>query len=376
MSRQLVILSVAILALVAVASIPGLDAVRLSTRFTPARDRRVTRLLHRAIIVHLALTIASGCAVMIATEAGWRPAIAFLIALPLARLIGDRLRLAGSASSRILSLLLAPVDGAALLIGWACAPLFADSGRGFSPSTSSGSRAEAYEQVLELTQKTVERVMVPRSETTWLPAQARMPEILDTIRRRPHSLYPVFEGDFESLIGMIHLVDLATPRRQDARAADLARPAVVVPETVLCDDLVTRMRREGFEAAIVVDEFGGMAGLVTLQDLLELLVGELVSEHEGAPARVLRLGDGSIQVDGTVRVEELEESLGLTLPEGEYETIAGLYLQRAARIPVAGEWLEVDGMRIEVVGADDRRIRTLRISRVAPASAKGGGRIA
>lgn len=225
-----------------------------------------------------------------------------------------------------------------------------------------GSPGDAYEQVLELTQKTVERVMVSRSEIAWLPAHATIPEILDTVRRRPHTLYPVFDGDFEHLIGMVDLVDLASPRPAGTRADQLARPAVVVPETVLCDDLIRRMRREGFEAAIVVDEFGGMAGLVTLQDLLELLVGELVSEHEGAPARFVRLDDGSIQVDGTVRLDELEAALGIPLPGGEYETIAGLYLDRAARIPVPGEWLEVDGVRIEVIGADDRRIRTVRVS--------------
>jgi Mg2+/Co2+ transporter CorC len=374
MTRDLAILSLAVLALVAVASMSVRDAMRLPTRFAAVRDRKVIRLLHRTLVVHIALTAAAGCAVVVCTEAGWRATVVFLIATALARTLGNGIRLAGTTPSRVLSLLLAPIDGLALLIGWACTPLFANGREGREPGPPSGSPAEAYEQVLELTQKTVERVMVPRSETTWLSAKATIPEILDTVRRRPHTLYPVFEGDFESLVGMIDLVDLATPSVVGTRAGRLARPAVVVPETVLCDDLIIRMRREGFEAAIVVDEFGGMAGLVTLQDLLELLVGELVSEHEGAPARFVTLDDGSIQVDGTVRLDELEEVLGVPLPEGEYETIAGLYLQRAARIPVPGEWMEVDGVRIEVIGADDRRIRTLRVSLVSPAGAKGGGR--
>ncbi len=374
MTRDLTILSLAVLALVAAASMSGGEAMRLPTRFAAVRDRKIVRLLHRTLVIHIALTAAATCAVIVCTEAGWGATILFLIATALARALGDRIRLDRGAPARVLSLLLAPIDGLALLIGWACAPLFANGGTGPHPGPPSGSPAEAYEQVLELTQKTVERVMVSRSETAWLRAQATTPEILETVRRRPHTHYPVFEGDFESLVGMIDLVDLAAPRGSGARAGHLAHPAVVVPETVLCDDLIVRMRRERFEAAIVVDEFGGMAGLVTLQDLLELLVGELVSEHEGAPAKFVRLDDGSIQIDGMARLDEVEEALGSHLPEGEYETIAGLYLQRVARIPVPGEWIEVDGIRIEVIGADDRRIRTLRVTLTSPAEAKGGGR--
>jgi Mg2+/Co2+ transporter CorC len=374
MTRHLVVLVVAALALVFFAAISVRNATRLPTRFAAMRDRKTLRLLHRTLVVHIAMTGAAACAVVVCTETGWRAMTGFLIAAALARILGDRARLAGAGSSKVISLLLAPVDGLALLISWALSSLFANGTEQVDPAPPSGSPAEAYEQVLELTQKTVERVMVPRSEVAWLPARATIPEILDTVRRRPHTLYPVFEGDFEQLVGMITLVDLAAPRTAGGRAGDFVHPAVVVPETVLCDDLIVRMRREGFEAAIVVDEFGGMAGLVTLQDLLELLVGDLVSEHEAAPPRFLRLDDGSIQVDGTTRIDELEHILGIRLPEGEYETIAGLYLQRAARIPVPGEWMEVDGVRIEVIGADDRRIKALRISLSDAVVGKGGGR--
>lgn len=374
MTRHLVVLIAAALALVFVASISVRDPMRLSTRFAAVRDRKVIRLLHRTLVVHIAVTAAAACAVVACTEAGWRVTVIFLIAIAIARALGNRIRLVGKGASRAVSLLLAPVDGLSLLVGWAFSPFFANWNEGIDEEPPSGSPAEAYEQVLELTQKTVERVMVPRSGIAWLPAQATVPEILDTIRKRPHTRYPVFEGDFEHLIGMIDLVDLATPRPVGTRAGPLARPAVVVPETVLSDDLIDRMRREDFEAAIVVDEFGGMAGLVTLQDLLELLVGEFVSEHEAAPARFVRLDDGSIQVDGTVRLDELEDVLGVPLPEGEYETVAGLYLQRAARIPVPGEWMEIDGVRIDVIGADDRRIRTVRVSLTNAGAGKGDGR--
>jgi len=360
-----VLLAVASIALVFVASMSARIPLRRSHHLADARAETAMRVLHRGLVLHIVLSAAAVCAVVIGTEAGWKAIAIFLAVVALARYLGDRFGRDDPRTARMLALLLAPVDGLALLIGWGSSAGIRRQDRVGTPAAPGGAGTpaeDAYEQVLELTQKTVERVMVPRSEIAWLPSQATIPEILETVRRRQHSRYPVFEGDFEQLVGMLDLVDLALPRPAGMRAADLARPAVVVPETVACDDLIFQMCREHFETAIVIDEFGGMAGLVTLEDLLELIVGELVGEHEAIQVRVRKLDDGSYHVDGTTRIEELEHILGIAFPEGEYETIAGLYLQRSARIPDPGEWVDIDGIRIEVVAADDRRIRTLRVT--------------
>lgn len=189
-----------------------------------------------------------------------------------------------------------------------------------------------------------------------------MGEITETSRHRPHAHYPVFEGDFERLVGMIDLVDLLDEAGAETTAAKLARPAIVVPETIGCDDLLERMRKDRFNTAIVVDEFGGIAGLVTLEDLLEVVVGELIGEHEAVRVRARKASDGSYLADGSLRIDEFEDLFGVSLPEGDYETLAGLFLSRVVRIPEAGERVSIDGLRLEVIEADTHRIRSLKLT--------------
>ena len=372
MNTPALVLMAGTLLLVFVASITVHRPIRPPRRLGGPHEERLVRVLHRSLVVHLAVTAACLGAISAAGVLRWRGVLAWMVALALAAALGDRLGRASRRLSQALSPLVAPVDGVALLLEWALAALRRPGSGPVVPSP--GSSAEAYEQVLELTQKTVERVMIPRSEVAWLYAKATGQEILETVRLRPHSHYPVFEGDFEQLVGTLDLVDLLVPHEASATAGSLARPAVIIPETIGCDDLLDRMQRDRFDAAIVIDEFGGMAGLVTLEDLVELVVGELVGEHEAVPVRIRRMEDGSYLVDGTVRIEEVEDLLGLSLPRGDYETLAGLFLQHEARIPIPGEKLSLGGLRLEVVEADARRIRKFRLVLVPSVTAGEGVR--
>jgi CBS domain containing-hemolysin-like protein len=346
------------LLIVLAASIVAREPIRLARRAGNAHESEATRVFHRGLGTHIAVTLGALTGVIASPLLGARGFAIFAAGLLLCRMLGFAI---GSRSHRLVHLvrpLLAPIDGAAYLADWLLSPLLR---RAAAPEPSESARSVAYEQVLDLTRRTVEQVMIPRSEVIWLRSAARRDEIVETIRRRPHSRYPVFEGDAEQLAGMLELFDLLGSVPPESTAGSLSRAAVVVPETMGCDALLDKMRVERFDTAVVIDEFGGVAGLVTLEDLLEVIVGELTGEHETVPVRVRRMEDGSSLVDATLRLDEFEDVFGIALPEGDYETLAGLFLSRTARIPGPGERIELSGVRIEVAEANERRIRTLRV---------------
>jgi CBS domain containing-hemolysin-like protein len=189
-----------------------------------------------------------------------------------------------------------------------------------------------------------------------MPLRAALAEL----RRAPHALYPAFGESIDQPLGMVRILDLARPDALDRPLGDFVRPASIVPETMKGFDLLEDLCRAPMPAALVVDEFGSMAGLVTVEDLIEVVVGDLVGEHEVVRARVVQLGPDLYRVDGTCRVDEFNERLGPLLPEGEYETVAGLFLDSVGRIPPAGERLVLTGVELEILERNDRRILWLR----------------
>jgi Mg2+/Co2+ transporter CorC len=363
MSRLLWALPAASIALVLLASWAQRAPVRFPRRFAAPEEEGALRTLHRALQIHLAAAAAALALVFAAGTITAGGVATFLLAWLLARGLGFLLAGRRPMAARWFAPLMAPVDGAALLLDWGLSPLLR---RGLQEPPAQGSPEAAYEQVLELSLRTVEQVMVPRSEMAWLQAGAKIEEIQAVLRRRPHSRYPVFQGDFEQLVGMVELVDLLKPIPAGATAANLAHAAVVVPETMLCDDLLDKMQRERFDTGVVVDEFGAIAGLTTLEDLLEVLVGDLTGEHESVPVRVQRLEENVYQIDAALRIDEFEHMFGVPFPEGDYETLAGLYLSQTYRIPAPGEKVTVADVRLEVLQADARRIRLLRVVFLKP----------
>ena len=217
---------------------------------------------------------------------------------------------------------------------------------------------------------TAEDLMTPRVRVEALRTDATVVDLIAASRRTGFSRFPVHEGDLDDVRGVVHVKQVfgvPMDRRSTTRVATLARPVPTVPDTLPADALLERLRGLGLQVAIVVDEYGGTAGIVTMEDLIEEIVGDVRDEHdraEGTPVRPL--GRSGWLVSGLLRDDEVAEATGFRMPEGEYETLAGLVLALLGRIPDVGDEVRVDGWRITVMLMDKHRIADLRLSRVEP----------
>jgi Mg2+/Co2+ transporter CorC len=224
-----------------------------------------------------------------------------------------------------------------------------------------GDSAEALEQVKDLGRRRVAEVMVSRSEMDALEAGATVEDWARTVERRRRSRYPVYQEHLDRILGMVTVRDLLASRSPEERVERYARPVLFVPETKRCDDLIRELWHRGEHLAVVVDEYGGVAGLVTREDLLEILVGELLEEATERGPRLFQVGPGEWFADAQYRIEDFEERFGPLLPETHAETLGGILLERLGRIPERGERLVLEGLTLEVVSRDARRIHALRI---------------
>ncbi len=209
----------------------------------------------------------------------------------------------------------------------------------------------------------VEDVMVPREEVAGVPAGARLPEILAVVEREGYSRYPVYRDSLDSVVGILHVFDLLDAPA-DATAAGLAHEAYLTSSTKGAGTLLRELQVTYNQMAVAVDEYGGMAGVATVEDLIEELVGEIRDELDVEEVELRRLEPGTYWVDAAMRVDELNEALDLDLEEGEYDTVAGLVLEQLERIPRPGERIRMDGAWIEVVQAEPHRINALRLTLV------------
>lgn len=224
---------------------------------------------------------------------------------------------------------------------------------------------EIVSRALELPKLVASDVMVPRTRVIALQKGASREELRRVMLEHTHSRFPVVEGDLDHVVGYVIMKDVLSMAWEESLFVldDLIRPAFFVPEGKSAVDLLTEMRTRHIPFGVVVDERGGMAGIVTLEDLLEELVGEIFSEHvRHVPEFFHREPDGSVTVLGTVPVRDVNRELDLSLPEGEWTTIAGLCLFLAKSIPRKGARLRTkDGVTLEVVDASAKRVRTVRI---------------
>jgi putative hemolysin len=219
---------------------------------------------------------------------------------------------------------------------------------------------------VEFHERDVREVMTPRPRVAALRSDATLDEAVRVIRETGHSRYPVFEGDFDNVIGFVYARDVydAALAGAEAPLAGLVRPALSVPAGKPATALLDEMRTRGVHVALVVDEHGSMEGLVTLEDLLEVIVGEIHDEHRVRIPPVKALGEGRYEVDGSVKVHELDDEHGLELPQSpSYVTLAGLVLERLGHIPSPGQSVEVDPYRLTVLGLEGRRISRVLVER-------------
>jgi putative hemolysin len=231
---------------------------------------------------------------------------------------------------------------------------------------------ELIQSVVEFSGKTVREAMKPRPEMVAVPVNTTVEQFVELLKTKPFSRVPVYEGTIHNIRGILHAQDVLQVPDAEAqrRTVDtlMRKDVYFVPESKLGSDLLREMQKNNIRMAIVVDEYGGVAGLVTIEDLIEEIVGEIGDEHE--KTQIVREGEHSYVVPGNMDVDRLDELFGVR-PEGrESATVAGLVSELAGRIPQKGEVVEDDGLRFEVLESTERKVERVRISTVQPRQMK------
>ncbi len=232
------------------------------------------------------------------------------------------------------------------------------------------------DEVFAAAQRDVVEVMVPRTEVSFLDAGQTVAAAIKQVAPLPHSRFPVVRGSQDDIVGFVHIRDLASSTRRGLKVSDLVREVKVLPASKPLLAALSEMRREGAHLAVVVDEYGGTAGIVTLEDLIEEVVGDIRDEYDTAEsasdARTLRGGD--VEVDGRLNLEDFCDATGVRLPEGPYETAAGWVVNRLGHLPRVGEAAELSSteeggpvVRLTVSRVEGRRVARLRVRVLPPA---------
>ncbi|HMK20848.1 MAG TPA: hemolysin family protein [Terriglobales bacterium] len=228
------------------------------------------------------------------------------------------------------------------------------------------------QSVVEFSAKTVREAMKPRPDMVAVPADTTVEQFVELLRTKPFSRVPVYRESLHNIVGIVYAQDVLQVPDTEARARTveslMRKDVYFVPESKLGSELLREMRKNNIRMAIVVDEYGGVAGLVTIEDLVEEIVGEIRDEHE--KPQVIKENDHTYVVTGNMDVDHLDELFGVRPEAKEATTVAGLVTELAGRIPQKGEVIEGDGLRFEVLESTDRRVERVRIIAVEPRQMK------
>jgi putative hemolysin len=229
---------------------------------------------------------------------------------------------------------------------------------------------EMIENVLELTDTTVDEIMTPRTDVIAINVNSDRKTVLEAITNAGHSRVPVYEENIDKIVGVIYAKDLLMEidrEQADFKVRDKMREAYFVPETKHLRELLHEFQNQKLHAAIVLDEYGGTAGIVTIEDILEELVGEITDEYEKTPIKpISKVSDDIYEVDARTRVDDINDELGLRLPEEEdYDTIGGFVFSYLGYIPKSGEKFDYKRIGFTISSAETRRIRRIRIKLAA-----------
>jgi len=235
--------------------------------------------------------------------------------------------------------------------------------------TIDASEAALIREIIDFGDTIVREVMVPRTDMISVQSDFRVADVMEIVLLNGYSRVPVSGEGIDDIVGVAYAKDLMRAERDDEESAEVAkymRTAHFVPETKRVADLLREMQGEKFHMAIVIDEYGGTSGLVTLEDLIEELVGEIVDEYDVEDPRVEPLPGGDIRVDGRLSIDEANEVLTGVLPEGDWDTVGGLLFSTLGKVAVEGDEVDVDSYRLRADKIQGRRITRVRISQRVP----------
>jgi CBS domain containing-hemolysin-like protein len=246
--------------------------------------------------------------------------------------------------------------------------------QGDSDDLQQGQARELLRSLVEFRETMVREVMTPRPDVIAIEAKATIGDLIALAREQQYSRVPVFNESLDNIVGFITIKDLIQLEPSDLSQpiTPLIRPAHFVPESKRVPELLKEFQRKRIQAAVVVDEYGGTAGLVTIEDLLEEIVGEIRDEYDVEVEPVLAEQDGSFVFSGRTHVRELAERLKIDVENEGYETVGGYLLAHVGRVPHVGEAFELDGLAVEVLEAERRRITRVRVRRLEGEPAVAG----
>ena len=230
---------------------------------------------------------------------------------------------------------------------------------------------ELIHSIFEFGDTVVREVMVPRTDMVAMAANATLDQALEKIVSAGYSRIPIFEGDTDNIIGVLYAKDLlrrSAQERAQEKLTSVARAPLFVPEQKKVAELLREMQQQRIHMAIVVDEYGGTAGLVTIEDLIEEIVGEIVDEYDQEEPLVEPIDENTMRVDAKMPIDEVNELFGVELPDDEWDTVGGLVFGLAGRVPSVGECVRYDSIEFRTERVTGRRIQKVLVTRVAPSA--------
>jgi len=232
--------------------------------------------------------------------------------------------------------------------------------------------------IINLEETSVHEIMVPRIDVVAVDDSATLDDVTRIITERGYSRIPLYEETIDNIVGVLYAKDIMKylaggGDRSTANLRDLARPPFFVPESKRVDELLADMRVNRVHMGIVVDEYGGTAGLVTIEDMLEEIVGEIEDEYDREEPTVEKVSEREVVVDGRVSIDDLNDILGLQLEGEDYDTVGGFVYQHLGKIPVVGDEVQADGLQMRVLSVVGRRIKKVRVKKELPPPPDGNG---
>jgi putative hemolysin len=238
-----------------------------------------------------------------------------------------------------------------------------------STQTISQDERKIVSEVFDAGKRQIREVLVPRTEVVFLDAETPVEVAASIAAGVPHSRLPVYQDTYDNVTGFVHVRDLLGPgvAKNEVPISRISRPVKFLPISKTVLSSLSEMRRERAHLAVVIDDYGGTAGIVTLEDLVEELIGDIRDEYDIEQDQATKLPAGDVEVDGLLNLDEFTEQTGIELPEGPYETAAGYVLAALGDLPSAGDSVQVAGRTVTVTELDGRRIARLRITASKPA---------